>query len=86
MRISSTIGHGLDVEIEFDHHSGRAEKQFGDDPHPEEPAELEITKIWATIDPEKFNIIDSICEEEVDLFEDKCWEKVREDAENALDG
>ena len=41
----TTIGEGLPVEVSFDWHPGRPVKLHGDDAHPEEPAELEITKI-----------------------------------------
>lgn len=85
MKTTSTIGHGLDVFVEFDHHPGRDEVQYGDNPHPEEPAELEVTKIWVTIDPDKYNIIDSLSTEEMELMEDLCWRKVGDDAREAAE-
>jgi len=35
----------LPVEVEFDFHPGCPEKRWGENVHPEEPAEIEITKI-----------------------------------------
>ena len=84
-RTISTIGYGLDIMIEFDHHPGRDAKMFGDDAHPEEPAELEITKIWAELDHEMHDIKDSLSTEEMRLNEGICWRKVADDARAAAE-
>lgn len=86
MLISSTIGHGLAVQVAFSYHAGLDAKLYGDDAHPEEPAELEVTSIWATIDPAKHNIIDSLSEDEMECMHDLCWQRVNELAELATDG
>lgn len=85
-RISSTIGEGLEVDVEFDHSPGRDAKLYGDDPHPEEPAELDLTSIWAVCDVKRNNIIHSLTEDELGLMVDLCWRKVGEDKENIYDG
>ncbi len=85
MRAESTIGHGLDIYIEFDHSPGRDAKLYGDDPHPEEPPELEITKVWVILDPVKNDIKDSLSMEEMELNEDLCWKKAADDARAAAE-
>ena len=86
--LQTTIGEGLPIEVSFDWNPGRPVRLYNPGAHPEEPAEIEITKIvtyhkaggWTSI----MCIYDALNTKTLEALETECWEKVKTDKEDAI--
>jgi len=66
----------LPVEVEFDYHPGCPAKLYGENVHPEEPAEIEITKVsYKGIE------IDDVSDLMIDVFIREAWDQLKTEAE-----
>ena len=82
MNLYTTIGEGLPIEVSFDWNPGRPVRLYNPGAHPEEPAEIEITKI--VVVSGVMCIYDALNTKTLEALETECWEKVKTDKEDAI--